>query len=121
VTDKPTISVVDDDEAVRDALDSLLSALGYPVRTFASADDFIERSGAIRTACLISDVQMPGMNGVELMEHLEQSGAAIPTILVSAYSHEALRSRALRTGAIAWLDKPVRQDELLASIDRATH
>jgi FixJ family two-component response regulator len=55
------------------------------------------------------------------MEHLEQSGAAIPTILVSAYSHEALRSRALRTGAIAWLDKPVRQDELLASIDRATH
>ena len=121
MTEKPSISVIDDDATVRDALGSLLDALGYPVRTFASADEFIEREGATGTACLITDVQMPGMNGCELMEHLSRSGSAIPTILVSAYSHDALRSRALRSGAIAWLDKPVRQDDLLASIERATH
>lgn len=121
MTDKPCISVIDDDQTVRDALGSLLDALGFPVRTFASADDFIARRATCGTACLITDVQMPGMTGVELMEHLARSGAAIPTILVSAHSHDALRSRALRNGAIAWLDKPVRQAELLESIDRATH
>jgi len=120
VTEKPSISVIDDDATVRDALGSLLDALGYPVRTFASADEFIAGKGIAGTACLITDVQMPGMNGCELMEHLARTGSAIPTILVSAYPHDALRSRALRTGAIAWLDKPVRQERLLESIARAT-
>jgi two-component system response regulator FixJ len=117
----PRISVIDDDEGVRDALGDLLEALGYFVRTFESADAFIENEGEVDTECLITDVQMPGMTGVELMEHLARIGVAIPTILVSAHSQAALQERALRNGAVAWLDKPVRHEHLLASLDRAIH
>jgi two-component system response regulator FixJ len=119
VTDKPRISVVDDDEAVRDALGDLLAALGYSVRTFESADDFIENKGAVGAACLITDMQMPGMTGLELMEHLTQTGVTIPVIVVSAHTQVATQARALRNGAVAWLDKPVRQQQLMESLARA--
>jgi len=119
VIDQPRISVVDDDEAVRDALGNLLAALGYSVRTFESASDFIENKGAVGAACLITDVQMPGMTGLELMEHLTQTGETIPVIVVSAHTQAAAQARALRNGAVAWLDKPVRQQQLMDSIARA--
>lgn len=121
VTDMPRISVIDDDEGVRDALGDLLEALGYAVRTYESADAFIEKAGEVGTECLITDVNMPGMTGLELMEHLAQRGMAIPTIVVSAHSQHGLQARAERNGAVAWLDKPVRQEHLLASLDRAMH
>ena len=117
--DKPKISVIDDDEAVRDALGDLLGALGYPVQTFESARDFIDRAGSATSACLITDVQMPGMSGFELMEHMARTGRSIPTILISAHTQQAMQSRAARQGAVAFLRKPIRQDELVASLRRA--
>ena len=119
MSDHAKISVVDDDEAVRDALGSLLSALGYRVQTFESATAFIEDEGIADTACLITDVQMPGMTGLELLEHLSASGSHIPVIVVSAHGQALSRARARRSGAVAWLEKPVRQERLVESIDYA--
>jgi FixJ family two-component response regulator len=119
VTDIPRISVVDDDEAVRDALGELVAALGYFVRTFESAKDFIENKGPQDIACVITDVQMPGMTGLDLIDHLRRNAILIPVILVSAHKQPALQSRAHRSGAVAWLEKPIRHEELAESITRA--
>ena len=117
--DQAVISIVDDDGAVREALGSLISALGYRVQTFGSAAAFIDNRGPANTSCLITDLQMPGMTGLELMEHLSNTGSGIPVIVVSAHGQALSHARARRCGAVAWLEKPVRQQRLAESIDHA--
>jgi len=106
------ISIVEDDGPFRDSIRKLVKLSGYAVETFPSAADFLASPLVPETACLISDVQMPGMTGVELHRHLVDVGHRIPTILVTAYPDEITRNRALRDGVVCYLSKPVDDDLL---------
>jgi FixJ family two-component response regulator len=106
------ISVVEDDEPFRESMRKLMTALGYTVEAFPSAANFLASPRLAETACLVADVQMPGMTGIELHRHLVDAGYAIPTILVTAYPNEAARTRALKTGVVCYLQKPVDDDQL---------
>ena len=90
----------------------LVKSLGYPVEAFPSAADFLVSPSLAQTACLVTDVHMPGMTGVELHRHLVETGYAIPTILVTAYPDEVVRDRALKDGVVCYLSKPVDDDHL---------
>jgi FixJ family two-component response regulator len=106
------ISIVEDDEPFRESMRKLMTALGYTVEVFPSARDFLASPLLPGTACLVSDVQMPGMSGVELHKHLIKAGHVIPTILVTAYPDEMTRNRALMDGVVCYLPKPVDDDHL---------
>ena len=113
---KPLIAVVDDDASVREAIMSLMRALGFIAETFPSAEDFLKSDGLQRTSCLIADVRMPGMSGLELYRHLVASGKPIPTVLITAHSDDGVRARALKAGIICYLTKPFHEDDLLGCI-----
>lgn len=113
------IAIVDDDEALRDATQDLASALGFHAEGFGSASEFLQSDGWRETSCLITDVQMSHMSGIELHRHLIASGASIPTILITAYPDDAARARVLAAGAICYLVKPFTTDELLSCIRAA--
>lgn len=113
------ISVIDDDDDVRVAITSLMEALGFTTEAFPSAAEFLACHNTVRTHCLIADVHMPGMTGLELHRHLMQSGRAIPTILITAYPDDNIRDRALRQGVVGYLQKPVNGDGLLRCIRAA--
>jgi FixJ family two-component response regulator len=102
----PLISIVDDDDTVRAATASLVKSLGFKTRTFASADSFLQSSSLSETRCLILDVQMPNMSGIELQDRLSKLGFKIPIIFVTAYPDDTVRQRALQAGAVAFLLKP---------------
>ena len=106
------ISIVEDDQPFRNSMKKLVTLLGYTVETFPSTADFLGSPLLRETACLVADVQMPGMTGVELHRHLIDAGHAIPTILVTAYPDEAVRDRALKNGVVCYLGKPVDDDHL---------
>ena len=110
------IAVVDDDESVREALTGLMKSLGYRVLAFQSAEDFLKSKRRGGAACLIADVQMPGMTGPELFDRLISSGEPIPTILITAYPNETVRRRALQAGVKGYLTKPFSEDDLLGCI-----
>jgi len=110
--DRTLISIVDDDELFRDSMRKLLALLGYTVEAFPSAADFLASPLLPQTACLVSDVQMPGMTGVELHRHLVDAGYTIPTILVTAYPDEAVRDRVAKDGVVCYLSKPVDDEHL---------
>jgi FixJ family two-component response regulator len=116
---KIVIAVVDDDEAVREALSGLMRSLGYRALTFPSATEFLKSKQRHVTACLIADVQMPGMTGPELHDRLVASGKPIPTILVTAYPDEKVRARALQAGVKCYLTKPFNEGDLLACLRSA--
>jgi FixJ family two-component response regulator len=118
---KPLISVVDDDESMREAVRALMKSLGYTAEAFASAEEFLSSCEAVRTSCLIADVQMPGMTGLELHRHLVASGKSIPTILITAYPGDSARERALDDGVMGYLSKPFDEDDLLACIHSSLH
>jgi FixJ family two-component response regulator len=113
---KPLISVVDDDESMRQAIEGLMKSLGYTAEAFASAEEFLNSRKVLRTSCLIADVHMPGMTGIELHRHLAASGQPIPTILITAYPDDSVRVRALGDGVIGYLSKPFDENDLLACI-----
>ena len=113
------ISIVDDDEFVRDAAKTLIRSLGYATATFASAEEFLESGRLCDTACLITDVQMPGMSGVDLQNHLMENGHCTPVIFVTAYPEDRIRERALGAGAFGFLSKPFTEESLIACLDRA--
>jgi FixJ family two-component response regulator len=106
------VSVVEDDRFFRESMRRLMRSLGYRVEAFASAADFLASHCLGETACLIADVNMPVMTGVELYRHLIASGHAIPTILVTAYADDDVGSRALKDGVICYLRKPVDEKDL---------
>ena len=113
---KPQISIVDDDESVREAVKGLMKSWGYAAEAFASAEDFLSSRQLRRTACLIADVMMPGMTGLELHRHLVAAGKTIPTVLITAHPDDEVRERALQDGIIGYLSKPFSEDDLMACI-----
>ena len=115
----PLISVVDDDESMRDSLRSLLRSVGLDVRAFASAEEFLSSDYLHHTDCLVLDVRMPGMDGLELQRQLLATGSEIPVIFITAHGDEPLRARALGAGAVAFLVKPFSEDALMHAIRAA--
>ena len=116
---KIDVAVVEDDESVREATKHLLRLLGYATASFTSAEGFLE-SGCVRdTACLITDVHLPGMSGVELQSRLILDGHCLPIIFVTAFPEEAIRARVLRDGALCYLSKPLQEQSLIACLDQA--
>jgi FixJ family two-component response regulator len=106
------ISIVEDDQPFRESMRKLLNALGYTVEAFSSAADFLSSPLLRTTSCLVADVQMPGMTGVELHKNLLDAGYAIPTILITTYPDEVVRNRALKNGVVCYLSKPVDDEHL---------
>jgi FixJ family two-component response regulator len=113
------ISIVDDDKSVREATKGLLRSHGYAAATFASAEDFLQSNQVHDTTCLISDVQMPGLSGVELQSRLIAQGHRTPMIFVTACPEENTRARALQSGAIGFLTKPFNEERLIGYIHAA--
>jgi FixJ family two-component response regulator len=116
---QPLISIVDDDEAVREATKGLMRALGFLAEAFESGEDFLKFDRLHSTACLIADVQMPQMSGLELHRRMIASGLSIPTILITAYPDDGVRARALKAGILCYLTKPFNMNELLVCIRSA--
>jgi len=112
MSDRTLISIVDDDQLFRESMQKLVTLLGYAVEAFPSAAHFLASSFLPETACLVADIHMPGMTGVELHGRLTKLGYSIPTILVTAYPDEAVRDRALKDGVVCHLSKPVDDEEL---------
>lgn len=115
----PVISIVDDDESVREATKFLVQSLGYNARTFCSAEEFLGSAHLQATSCLITDVQMPGLSGIELQDRLIADGHLMPMIFISAYPDERHKRQVLESGAVGYLPKPFSVDHLIEYIDVA--
>ena len=113
------ISIVDDDKSVREATVGLMRALGFSAQTFPCAEDFLKSNRVHDTSCLIADVQMPGMTGLELYSCLRASGTPIPTVLITAHPNDTVRTRALTAGVVGYLTKPFTEADLLRCIETA--
>lgn len=116
-----TVAIVDDDASVRVATQNLLRSLGLAVRTFASAEDFLAILESTSVDCVITDVQMDGLGGVELATALRSRGYEIPVIFITAFPDERVRARALTAGGIGFLAKPFDSQKLIGLIERALH
>jgi FixJ family two-component response regulator len=115
--DKPIlISIVDDDEPIRKATTRLVTAAGFQAETFGSGEEFLNSGLASSPSCLIVDMQMPGISGLDLYQRLAESGTSLPTIIITAYPDERVRARALRAGVIGYLSKPFSANELIGCI-----
>jgi FixJ family two-component response regulator len=107
------VSVVEDDRYFRESMRRLMKSLGYRVEVFSSAADFLASPRRVETSCLVCDVQMPAMSGIELHRSLIETGSAIPTILVTAYPNDIDRARALNDGVVCYLSKPIDEKLLI--------
>lgn len=110
------VAIVDDDDSMRSALQGLLKAVGLPAQAFASAEEFLKSGQHRQTACLIADIRMPGMSGLELQAKLNAEHCRIPTIFITAHGDAKLRMQALRAGAVEFLAKPFDDEALLDSV-----
>jgi FixJ family two-component response regulator len=119
MTKKQLVSVVDDDRFFRDSMRRLLKSLGYASEPFASAAEVLASPRLAETACLIADVHMPAMTGLELHRRLREIGRAIPTILVTAFPNDADRARSIKDGVICYLRKPVDEKDLTRCLNTA--
>jgi FixJ family two-component response regulator len=119
MSDKFIVMIVDDDESVRRAARRLIKSFGFAVETFASAEDFLTSGRLPQTACLVLDVQMPGLNGLELQSRLICEGHQVPIVFITAFSDESARDQALESGALGYLVKPFEETDLLDAINRA--
>jgi len=117
--DSPLVAIVDDDELFRRSLERLVRSAGFRVETFGSAEDFLEFEHLDRTACAILDVQLPGMNGLDLQRRLITRRQPLPIVFVSAHENPVVRANALNAGAIAFLKKPFDGSALLAALNRS--
>jgi two-component system response regulator FixJ len=115
---KPTVFVVDDQEAVRHALGEMLQVLGYQVETHASADAFLASLLESRTGCIVADVRMPGVDGIELVRELARRGAGLPVVLISGHADVPMAVAAIKAGAEDFIEKPVDDAQLVAAINR---
>lgn len=115
----PVIAVVDDDGSVRAATCNLVRSLGYIVHAFASAEEFLQSPHLNETSCVIADVQMPAMSGLELQSYLISKGYGLPFIFITAFSVETARVSAMKAGAIAFLTKPFAGEALIDCLDAA--
>jgi FixJ family two-component response regulator len=113
------IVVVDDDQSVREALENLISSVGYDVNLFASAEAFLDSEALVRTDCAVVDLSLPGMSGFKLQRKLADEKRSLPVIIITAQNDDKARAEAVKAGAIAFLNKPFREEVLLAAIDSA--
>jgi FixJ family two-component response regulator len=114
------ISVVDDDHSVREALSSLIRSVGFSIKVFVSAEEFLGSDAARASDCLILDVRMQGMSGLELQRQLAQTHPDLPVVFITAHaSDEEVRARALKDGAIDYLSKPLSEETVLGAIQKA--
>ena len=116
---KATVFVVDDDQAMRNSLKWLIESVGVAVESFASADEFLAQHQPGRTGCLVLDVRMPGMSGLELLEHLAQRDMHIPAVVITGHGDVRMAVRAMKSGAIDFIEKPFNDEALLDAIRRA--
>ena len=119
MSSRPLVAIVDDDESLRNATSNLLEAAGFSTATFADAESFLEAAGERRAACLLTDMRMPGMSGLDLHRHLVASGTPIPTVLITAYASDEARVRAREAGIVCCLAKPFAPDQLLECVREA--
>jgi FixJ family two-component response regulator len=117
----PLVAIVDDDESMRDTTRDLLESAGYLAATFTSAASFLKSRRRKSVACLIADVRLGEMTGLELHQHLVASNQAVPTILMTAYQDERVRALAIKANVICYLAKPFAAEELLGCVHRAVH
>jgi FixJ family two-component response regulator len=115
----PLISIVDDDESMRESTKGLVRSLGYQAAAFASAEEFMQSECVGDTSCLIADVQMPGLSGIDLQSWLIARGVRMPTIFITAFPEEGTRLRAMTAGAVGYLGKPFSEESLLKCLDTA--
>lgn len=115
----PVISIIDDDPSVRLATDGLVRSLGYQAVTFASAEDFLQSDHIDDTSCLITDVQMPGLSGVELQSVLNARGTRLPIIFITAFPEDRIRRCVLEAGAVGFLSKPFEESVLIEHLETA--
>jgi FixJ family two-component response regulator len=113
------IAIVDDDDLMRNAVQGLLKSAGLPARAFASAEEFLQSGQQHHTACLIADIRMPGMSGLELQANLNAERCRIPTIFITAHGDAKMRMQALRAGAVEFLAKPFDDEVLLGNVRAA--
>jgi FixJ family two-component response regulator len=113
------VAIVDDEESVRKALQRLLGAAGLNVNSYASAEEFLKSGQMDATGCLVADIRMPGMSGLDLLAELNRKHLPIPTIFITAHGDENLRMQAMRAGAVKFLPKPVDGATLVASVQAA--
>ena len=116
---KSLIVVVDDDQSVREALANLISSVGFEVKLFASAEDFLDSDTPLQTDCTILDVRLPGISGLELQQKLAADGQSIPVIIITAQGDDKTQDEAVAAGAIAFLKKPFKEEVLLAALESA--
>ena len=114
-----TVAIVDDDDLMRSALQGLLKAVGLPAQAFASAEEFLSSGQQHQIGCLIADIRMPGISGLELQAKLNSENCRIPTIFITAHGDEKMRLQALRAGAVEFLAKPFDDELLLESVRAA--
>ena len=115
----PMISIIDNDELVRDAIKNLVRSLGYVAATFASAEEYLQSGHVWSSSCLITDIQMPGMSGAELQDHLIADSNPVPVIFMTAFADENIRTRVLTAGASDFLKKPFDDNSLVACLEKA--
>jgi FixJ family two-component response regulator len=113
------VSVVDDDASLRRSVRNLLTSVGFQAQTFASAEEFLASSECENTGCLVLDLRMAGMSGLDLLKHLGAIGSRIPVVILTAHGDDEARQRAMRAGAVAFLGKPFRGDALLEAVRTA--
>jgi two-component system response regulator FixJ len=119
LTKSGIIAIVDDDEALREALGSVMKAAGFTANTFASAEEFLDSANLQETACLVLDVRLPGMSGIELQRRLIEIQSPLPIVFVTAHGDASLRDLVMKAGAAGFLNKPVRSEALLKEIRAA--
>jgi len=115
----PLISIVDDDGFVRESTKGLIRSMGYAAETFVSAEEYLQSKRAAETACLIADIQMPGMNGADLQDRLIADGYRMPIIFITAFLDPKIRARVMKAGAFGFLTKPFSDESLMECLDRA--
>jgi FixJ family two-component response regulator len=115
----PMISIVDDDDSLRSSLENLIRSFGFRVQAFPSAEAFLSSRQAQDTACLILDVRMPGMNGLELQRQMSAGNWRVPIVFITSHADDHAKARALEDGAVAFLYKPCREEDLLNAIEVA--
>ena len=119
VADRPLVAVVDDDESIRESLPDLLREFGFSARAFSSAEAYLESDAVRQSKCVVLDIAMPGMNGLDLQRELARRGLAIPIIFITGHKDEELRARALARGAAGFLHKPFSDMALLEALRKA--
>jgi FixJ family two-component response regulator len=116
---KQIIAVIDDDYSIREAIETLVRSLGHEALTFASAEEFLDFSGIDGIACVVTDLQMPGLSGIDLRSRLVALGKPVPTILITAYPEDRTRKLASEAGIICYLMKPFSDDQLIECLQKA--